>query len=153
MLPYVFLNITIAFSDIILIHGCRFVSEFFKEPDRGYGGSIAAVFNKLEKSGCSDPFLPAKEQFDGQGSFGNGGAMRISPAALYGYHLSEEELNVSTSETSDCTCKEAAMDASCGKTINTVSKELQKYFQMSVPKGLVDPLHGAVPVVCAQEMG
>ncbi|KAK2187384.1 hypothetical protein NP493_167g02000 [Ridgeia piscesae] len=71
----------------------RFVSEFYKEPDRGYGGSIAAVFSKLEKSGCSDPFLPAKEQFDGQGSFGNGGAMRISPTALYGYNLSEEELN------------------------------------------------------------
>ena len=81
-----------------LIRGCRFVSEFFEEPDRGYGGSIADVFNKLKKSGGSDPFLPAKEQFGGQGSFGNGGAMRISPAALYGYNLSEEDLNVSTSE-------------------------------------------------------
>jgi len=90
------LSVAFAFSEIFLNHCCRFVSEFYKEPDRGYGGSIAAVFSKLEKSGCSDPFLPAKEQFDGQGSFGNGGAMRISPTALYGYNLSEEELNVST---------------------------------------------------------
>ena len=73
------------------------MSEFLTEPDRGYGGSIACVFHKLEKMKCSDPYLPAKEQFNGQGSYGNGGAMRIAPAGLFGYNLSEEELNVSSS--------------------------------------------------------
>ena len=72
------------------------MSEYFAEPERGYGGSVGAVFRKLEESDCSDPFGPAADQFDGQGSYGNGGAMRIAPAALYGYNLSEEELNVST---------------------------------------------------------
>jgi len=32
-----------------------------------------------------DPFQPAKQQFDGQGSYGNGGAMRICPAALFAF--------------------------------------------------------------------
>lgn len=81
---------------IVLFDDYRFASEFFKEPYRGYGGSVCAVFHKLKQSECSDPFRPAAEQFDGQGSYGNGGAMRIAPAALYGYNLSEERLNVST---------------------------------------------------------
>jgi ADP-ribosylglycohydrolase len=30
-----------------------------------------------------DPFGPAKEQFNGGGSYGNGGAMRVAPLALF----------------------------------------------------------------------
>ena len=76
------------------INNSRFVSEYFAEPERGYGGSVGAVFRKLEQSDCSGPFGPAADQFDGQGSYGNGGAMRISPAALYGYNLDEDDLSV-----------------------------------------------------------
>ncbi len=61
----------------------RFSDEFYKEPHRGYGGSVSAVFEALRKEDLDDVFEPAKRQFDGQGSFGNGGAMRISPAALF----------------------------------------------------------------------
>lgn len=61
----------------------RFTEEFFKEPNRGYGSSIGTVFKLLSESNYEDPFDPAKKQFDGIGSYGNGGAMRISPAALF----------------------------------------------------------------------
>jgi len=75
----------------------RFTEEFFRESNRGYGGSIPAVFKQLRDTEFSDPFGPAARQFDGSGSYGNGGAMRIAPAALFGLHLSEMDFNVSIS--------------------------------------------------------
>ncbi|XP_056004434.1 ADP-ribosylhydrolase ARH3-like [Ostrea edulis] len=62
-----------------------FSEEYFKEPYRGYGGSIITVFSKLQESSYVDPYKPAAQQFDGSGSYGNGGAMRIVPAALFAY--------------------------------------------------------------------
>ncbi|XP_060068197.1 ADP-ribosylhydrolase ARH3-like [Ylistrum balloti] len=64
---------------------CRFSKEYLKDPYRGYGGSVVVVFQKLHDTEYKDPFGPAKEQFDGKGSYGNGGAMRIAPAGLFGY--------------------------------------------------------------------
>ena len=63
----------------------RFTEEFFVNPQRGYGASVFVVFNKLKSSGYTDVFTPAREQFNGAGSYGNGSAMRTSPAALLGY--------------------------------------------------------------------
>ncbi|XP_030747355.1 ADP-ribose glycohydrolase ARH3-like isoform X2 [Sitophilus oryzae] len=60
-----------------------FVTEYFKEPRRGYGQSVVAVFEKLRNSKYTNIYQPANEQFDGSGSYGNGGAMRIAPVALY----------------------------------------------------------------------
>lgn len=52
----------------------RFVSEYYESPNRGYGGSVVDVFAKLKESKSgSDPYAPAREQFDGAGSYGNGG--------------------------------------------------------------------------------
>lgn len=65
----------------------RFVQEYYKEPSRGYGQSVVAVFRKLKKSQCSEPFQPASEQFDGAGSYGNGAAMRVHPVGLF-FHAS-----------------------------------------------------------------
>ena len=48
----------------------RFVKEYFKEPGRGYGASVADVFKKLRKTECFDPFGPASEQFNGSGPYG-----------------------------------------------------------------------------------
>lgn len=72
----------------------RFVTEFKKEPWRGYGGSVGLVFSQLEKENYKEPFGPASRQFDGSGSFGNGGAMRIVPAALYCYNMEKSKLLV-----------------------------------------------------------
>ncbi|CAK8681190.1 unnamed protein product [Clavelina lepadiformis] len=63
----------------------KFTKTFFTSPPcRYYGASVRTVFEKLQKaSPFSDPFGPASEQFDGQGSYGNGSAMRVFPVALF----------------------------------------------------------------------
>lgn len=60
-----------------------FVNEYFKEPQRGYGQNVVEVFHKLKNSKFADINKPASEQFWGSGSYGNGGAMRIAPIALF----------------------------------------------------------------------
>lgn len=70
----------------------RFVAEFYEQPRRGYGAAVVHVFAALKDSECSDVFGPAKLQFHGTGSYGNGAAMRIAPLALFGYNLNDQEL-------------------------------------------------------------
>ena len=61
----------------------RFTEEFFSEPNRGYGGGVIDVFRKLRKQDkFALPLQPAREQFNGTGSYGNGAAMRVHPVAL-----------------------------------------------------------------------
>ncbi|XP_028674631.1 ADP-ribosylhydrolase ARH3 [Erpetoichthys calabaricus] len=60
----------------------RFAEEYRRSPHRGYGAGVIRVFKKLLNPKCSDVFQPAREQFNGKGSFGNGGAMRAAPFAL-----------------------------------------------------------------------
>ncbi|CAH0559462.1 unnamed protein product [Brassicogethes aeneus] len=68
-----------------------FVKEFFSEPRRGYGENVVEVFCKLRDTKCGDAFSPAKTQFNGQGSYGNGGAMRVAPVALF-YHSDYQKM-------------------------------------------------------------
>ncbi|XP_006623712.1 ADP-ribose glycohydrolase ARH3-like [Apis dorsata] len=63
----------------------RFVKSYYEEPNRGYGMGVVTVFQKLRGNKFTDIESPAKEQFNGQGSWGNGGAMRIAPIALFSY--------------------------------------------------------------------
>lgn len=51
--------------------------------------SVVDVFDKLRHD-PEDVFQPAREQHGGEGSYGNGSAMRISPVALL--CKTEEEL-------------------------------------------------------------
>lgn len=67
------------------------MKEYFNEPRRGYGPQVVNVFHKLRAQKFVDPFGPAKEQFDGSGSYGNGGAMRVAPLALF-CHSNYKEL-------------------------------------------------------------
>lgn len=60
-----------------------FTETFFKEPKRGYGASVAVVFSTLQQTDYQNPFEPAAKQFNGQGSFGNGAAMRCVSVGLY----------------------------------------------------------------------
>ena len=48
-----------------------FTDEYFREPWRGYGGSVVEVFKKLRDSDCEVPYKPASEQFSGTWSYGN----------------------------------------------------------------------------------
>ena len=61
----------------------RFVDEYRAEPNRGYGGGVITVFDRVDRG---VPWAEAADrQFGGTGSYGNGGAMRVTPAALFGY--------------------------------------------------------------------
>lgn len=67
----------------------EFVEEFFRDPHRGYGAAVGTVFERLRDENPDDVTLPARSQFDGQGSYGNGAAMRISPVALFSQNSAE----------------------------------------------------------------
>ncbi|XP_064162675.1 ADP-ribosylhydrolase ARH3 [Anguilla rostrata] len=60
----------------------RFAEEYRRSPGRGYGSGVIQVLRKLASPQLSDVFQPARAQFGGRGSFGNGGAMRAAPFAL-----------------------------------------------------------------------
>lgn len=70
----------------------KFIQEYYKEPNRGYGAAIVTVFEKLRQTKLSDPLQPAKEQFNGSGSYGNGAAMRVSPIPLFCHNKSKDQL-------------------------------------------------------------
>ncbi|XP_045584021.2 ADP-ribosylhydrolase ARH3 isoform X1 [Procambarus clarkii] len=70
----------------------RFVKEFYAEPRRGYGSNVVDVFAALRASKFKDVYGPAAIQFSGRGSYGNGGAMRVAPIALYCYATKGQEL-------------------------------------------------------------
>lgn len=59
-----------------------FAKEYSLAPGRGYGSGVIHVLRKLASPQLSDVFQPARAQFGGRGSFGNGGAMRAAPFAL-----------------------------------------------------------------------
>ncbi|EFN69445.1 Poly(ADP-ribose) glycohydrolase ARH3 [Camponotus floridanus] len=70
----------------------RFVENYYQEPYRGYGTGSISVLKKLRKlkNKKIEPEIdvkgPAKAIFDGRGSYGNGGAMKIAPVSLYSYN-------------------------------------------------------------------
>lgn len=79
-----------------------FTEQYFLNPHRGYGANIVDVFRKLRESKYTDVYKPAKEQFAGSGSYGNGGAMRIAPIALY-FHNSEKAMIDAARKTTEIT--------------------------------------------------
>ncbi|XP_049631489.1 ADP-ribosylhydrolase ARH3 [Suncus etruscus] len=69
-----------AFDEVDMAH--RFAQEYKKDPDRGYGAGVITVFKKLLSPKCRDVYEPARAQFNGKGSYGNGGAMRVAGISL-----------------------------------------------------------------------
>lgn len=57
-----------------------FAAAYARDPHRGYGAGAAALLNRIVAG--DDWRTAAAEQFDGQGSFGNGAAMRSAPIGL-----------------------------------------------------------------------
>jgi poly(ADP-ribose) glycohydrolase ARH3 len=64
--------------------GDTFGANFRREPWRGYASGPPTVFSLVEKRGMSYSEA-AGSLFGGQGSFGNGAAMRIAPVGVF-YH-------------------------------------------------------------------
>ncbi|CAL8072535.1 unnamed protein product [Calicophoron daubneyi] len=68
----------------------EFYTNFFTDGGhRYYGKGIHLLCYKWKESGVEHPYDLAERQFDGSGSYGNGGAMRISPVTLYGMNMPE----------------------------------------------------------------
>jgi poly(ADP-ribose) glycohydrolase ARH3 len=65
-----------------------FARNFAAEPWRGYGAAPPRVFRLLEQGVPWDQ--AGRTLFDGSGSFGNGAAMRVAPAALLAFRDLEE---------------------------------------------------------------
>ena len=59
----------------------RFAWRYEREPDRGYGSMTRAQLNEINRGG--DWRQGAANAFSGQGSMGNGGAMRVAPVGGY----------------------------------------------------------------------
>ena len=59
----------------------RFAWRYEREPDRGYGSMTRAQLNEIIRG--SDWRQGAANAFGGQGSMGNGGAMRVAPIGGY----------------------------------------------------------------------
>lgn len=66
----------------LAFHFSRFAKEYSASPGRGYGSGVIQVLKKLASPQLKDVYQPARDQFNGRGSFGNGGAMRAAPFAL-----------------------------------------------------------------------
>lgn len=58
----------------------RFCKRYLQEPNRGYGGAMHSLLPQLA---LGDWRELAGNLFDGQGSFGNGSAMRVPPLGAY----------------------------------------------------------------------
>jgi len=63
----------------------RFAWRYGREPDRGYGSMTRAQLNEINRGG--NWRQGAANAFGGQGSMGNGGAMRVAP--LGGYYADD----------------------------------------------------------------
>jgi ADP-ribosylglycohydrolase len=56
------------------------------DPERGYGPAMNALLMRLYAIGAANWFEEAMELFNGEGSFGNGAAMRVAPVGAYFAH-------------------------------------------------------------------
>lgn len=61
----------------------RFVEAWSDQPERGYGSNVVLLFGSVKRG--ANWKQAAESQFSGAGSYGNGGAMRVAPVALWGY--------------------------------------------------------------------
>ena len=62
--------------------GDRLALTFKQEPDRGYSPGPPSIFRRVEQEGISYREA-AQSLFDGRGSLGNAGAVRVAPVALF----------------------------------------------------------------------
>lgn len=56
---------------------------FHHDPDRGYGAAMNGLLLRLHALGTENWFEEAQALFGGQGSMGNGAAMRVAPVGAY----------------------------------------------------------------------
>ncbi len=62
--------------------GDTFRASYRREPWRGYASGPPTVFSRVEREGMAYP-QAARTLYGGEGSFGNGAAMRVAPVGLF----------------------------------------------------------------------
>ena len=80
--------------------GDTFRANFNREPWRGYASGPPTIFRTVERRGI--PYVDAaRGLFGGQGSFGNGAAMRVAPAGCFFHDEADlyEQVRLSSSVT------------------------------------------------------
>ena len=87
----------------------RFVTNYDAEPWRGYGAGPPIVFDGIRAGANWDE--PAAALFGGQGSFGNGAAMRVAPAGLFAWCDMNEVARIARDTARITHSHELAMDA------------------------------------------
>lgn len=65
---------------------------YYENTHRGYGRAAAEVFQQLRKTNLKNHLQPARDLFNGVGSFGNGGAMRVAPVAIFCHNKTPSEV-------------------------------------------------------------
>lgn len=83
--------LAIAVVDTLAAHGAidpdalagEFVRQFLRDPERGYGAGAHALLSRLAAVGAHAWRDEAPRLFRGQGSYGNGAAMRAAPIGAY----------------------------------------------------------------------
>ena len=68
--------------------GDTFRDNFKREPWRGYASGPPTVFSRVERQGLTYPEA-ARTLYGGEGSYGNGAAMRIAPLGLFFYDVED----------------------------------------------------------------
>ncbi|XP_057199845.1 ADP-ribosylhydrolase ARH3 [Triplophysa rosa] len=114
----------------------RFASEYKLAPGRGYGSGVIQVLRKLASPHLRDVFQPARAQFGGRGSFGNGGAMRAAPFALAFRH---------TADVREFSRLGATLTHSCslgynGAILQALAVHLSLQGALAVPSNFIDRL-------------
>lgn len=79
----------IAITEVLAEHGTierdalarAFAQRYRQEPDRGYGGTAHGILTAIAEGGSWRD--AASGAFGGEGSMGNGGAMRVAPVGAY----------------------------------------------------------------------
>ncbi len=79
--------------------GKLFHKHYEREPRRGYGPGPPTIFQKVAQSGGSYVDA-AKSLYNGQGSFGNGASMRITPLGLFFFDSSDETIRENATKSS-----------------------------------------------------
>lgn len=72
-----------------------FCQTVFTNPNQYFSLSTRHLLSELQKQTKDDDrFAPAKQLFDGKGSKGLGGAVRIAPLAINYFYEGENKFNV-----------------------------------------------------------
>ncbi|CAH8496028.1 unnamed protein product [Heterobilharzia americana] len=115
----------------------EFATAYFEDGShRYYGRTVGHVFPALQQANYKDPYKYATELFSGTGSYGNGGAMRAAPAALYAVRFSEHEFEKFIVDVTRLTHSHPL--AVCGALIQAFA--LRKLFFLACDRIKLDPL-------------